>query len=889
MNENKIKNIFKNIMVQGDTVIISLLLAAVIIVPLFFDIRLYSVFDLSKVTALYLLTIAILFVWSIMFALNSHLTCSHTSIDIPILAYIGVFIISSILSINPIMSLFGTYKRFEGLTATVCYIFLFYTTVNFVTTKKRFYFLLISIITGAAISSCYGIAQHIGFDMFKWSSFEARRVFSTFGNPVFFSTYLVMALPLAVVLFLGNSFERKESPPVRSPYIVWFFFALSLIIYTTFWLTNTRACFVALLGGLIPLFFFVSKWRLTKRYKNVILIVLYILIGVAFNVRHETSVIKHFTADVKAADSPESSVSKGESKELPDFDNTQNKSRPWITAHLSVAGSSFSRIFQYLAALEIMKDYPVFGIGPDTIGIIYQKNLAKVFSLRESDRGFPFPRQDRIHNDILDTVVTRGIFGLGTYLWLLAAFGIYIGKNYKKLTSENKLLMLGLLTGVLCYLIQNEFSFGNTPIVMLFWIMMGLCISIIKMQEREEWVITGKFRKDAKLQSPGNGKNQYIQTPAFTISRISNFSRWLCCGIVLTVLGFILIFVIRVYRADAYFEYGRRVFGFEDENAHGKVEKGLYLMKHAIHLNPYETFYRDELCRVYIQMAFKTKNEVWIQGTYDEANNSLQLIPEHFLSFFQLGVIYQMLAENFKRDTIDDAITCYKKAIEMDAFQAPFHSNLASLYAGKGDFDSAIEELYQAYLIRPYELPYVERLSNIFLQKGDWERASIFTMRAIELNPAEPGNHNKLGVILNKKQMYEEAVIEFKKAVEINPKEPMYTHNLASTLVTQGKDADAEQIIQMFNEMHPHHRYIRIRLLLANIYLGSNHWEKVISECGQIVKIDDKSAEAYKMLGIAYYRMHQFELAGKMLSHALTLKADDQEIKDLLTAISSNK
>ncbi|TLD40299.1 MAG: TPR domain protein, putative component of TonB system [Candidatus Jettenia ecosi] len=217
------KNIFKNIMVHGDTVIISLLLAAVIIVPLFFDIRLYSVFDLSKVTVLYLLTIAILVVWSIMFTLNFHFTCSHTSIDIPILAYIGVFIISSILSINPMMSLFGAYKRFEGLTATVCYIFLFYTTVNFVTTKKRFYFLLISIIAGAAISSCYGIAQHIGFDMFKWSSFEARRVFSTFGNPVFFSTYLVMTLPLAVVLFLGNSFERKESPPVRGPYIVWFF------------------------------------------------------------------------------------------------------------------------------------------------------------------------------------------------------------------------------------------------------------------------------------------------------------------------------------------------------------------------------------------------------------------------------------------------------------------------------------------------------------------------------------------------------------------------------------------------------------------------------------------------------------------------------------------
>lgn len=787
------------------------------------------------------------------------------------------------------MSLLGTYKRFEGLTATVCYIFLFYTTINFVTTKKRLYCLIISIITGAVISSCYGIAQHLGFDMFKWSSFEARRVFSTFGNPVFFSTYLVMILPLAVVLFLGNPFERKESPTVRSPYIVWIFFALALIIYTTFWLTNTRACFVALLGGLIPLLFFISRGHATERYKLVVLIVLFIFIGILFNVRQETSVIRHFTADVKTSDSSESSLSKEASENLPIFHKTQDQPRPWIATQLSVTGSSFSRIFQYLAALEIIKDYPIFGIGPDTIGIIYQKNLAKVFSLQESDQGFPFPRQDRIHNDILDTAVTRGAFGLGTYVWLLAAFGIYIGKNYKKLTSRNKLLMSGFLAGILCYLIQNEFSFGNTPIVTLFWIMMGLCISIIKIQEREEWGIPEGNREEEKVKSLDHGESQYSQTSVFTISRISNFYRWLCCGIVLIILGFILVFVIRVYRADAYFEYGRRVFGYEGENSRGKVEKGLYLIKHAILLNPYETFYRDELCRIYIQMAFKTRDEAWIQGVYEEANNSLKLIPQHFLGFFQLGVMYQMLAENFNRDTKDDAITCYKKAIEMDTFQAPFHSNLAFLYTGKGDLDSAIEELYQAYLIRPYDLPYAERLSNAFLQKGDWERAIIFTMKTIELNPAEPSYYNKLGVVLNKKGMFEEAVIRFRKAVELNPKEPMYTHNLASTLAVQGKHTDAEQIIQTFNEMHPHHQYVNIRLLLANIYLESSNWEKVVSECEQIVKMDGKSGAAYKMLGIAYYRMRQFELAEKILNHALTLNTDDQGIKDLLITISSNK
>ena len=47
------------------------------------------------------------------------------------------------------------------------------------------------------------------------------------------------------------------------------------------------------------------------------------------------------------------------------------------------------------------------------------------------------------------------------------------------------MLILGLLAGIVCYLIQSELSFGNTPIVTLFWVMMGLCISVIKINKTE--------------------------------------------------------------------------------------------------------------------------------------------------------------------------------------------------------------------------------------------------------------------------------------------------------------------------------------------------------------------------------------------------------------------
>ena len=429
--------------------------------------------------------------------------------------------------------------------------------------------------------------------------------------------------------------------------------------------------------------------------------------------------------------------------------------------------------------------------------------------------------------------------------------------------------------------------------------------------------------------------------------------KWLGCVIVLTAMGFVSIFVLRVYKAEIYFERGRRISEYERQNKTTVPENGLLFVKHAILLNPYETFYRDELCRTYIEKALKTNDEALLQKAYVEVNNSLKLIPQHYLSFFHLGMIHQMLSENFSYNTANEATTYYKKAIESDPFQYIFHSNLASMHIKSGNLDQSIEELCQSYLIQPSELRDIGRLSTVYLQKGDLENGLVFTKKAIELNPNESGYYNNLGAIFYKKGMNEEAIDAFKKAIEKNPKDatclnnlariylslgkydelipfckklielnpsvpdyynnlgvvyknqkqvedavqlfkkalelapdsPVYTHNLASTYFDQEKHTESKDILQTFNKTYPNHNYIDIHLLLANLYSKNTDWERVISECEQAIKIDTKSITAYKMLGITYYNMRQYELAEKMLNQTLALTPDDQEAKDLLAKI----
>src|SRR5574343_398975 len=126
-----------------------------------------------------------------------------------------------------------------------------------------------------------------------------------------------------------------------------------------------------------------------------------------------------------------------------------------------------------------------------------------------------------------------------------------------------------------------------------------------------------------------------------------------------------------------------------------------------------------------------------MQKAYVETNNTLRVIAEHFMAFFHLGLIHQFLAERFGRDTADNAIAWYEKAIDADPFQSVFHSNLASLYIKKGEMDRAIEELHKAYLIRPDDVNVVYRLANAYIQKGDLEHAVIFARKSVALNPAE--------------------------------------------------------------------------------------------------------------------------------------------------------
>jgi len=192
-----------------DKIIRGSLILIGIIIPVFFWLPLYDTFDLAKLTLLYALSLIILAMWLIKAIASKETKLCRTPLDIPILAFLGIHILATLTSVSPVLSLFGFYKRYEGLLPMTTYIFLFYVVVNFMNTHKLVTRLIKTMIMTATVIAIYGICQHFDHDPFKWSFSAKERVFGTFGNPVFLSAYLIMILPLGLVMFL----LRENSSP----------------------------------------------------------------------------------------------------------------------------------------------------------------------------------------------------------------------------------------------------------------------------------------------------------------------------------------------------------------------------------------------------------------------------------------------------------------------------------------------------------------------------------------------------------------------------------------------------------------------------------------------------------------------------------------------------
>jgi O-antigen ligase len=135
--------------------------------------------------------------------------------------------------------------------------------------------------------------------------------------------------------------------------------------------------------------------------------------------------------------------------------------------------SNFDRIRMLEAGTEMIRDFPVLGVGP--------ANVKEVYAIyRKHDA--PRPRPPHLHNNVVQLWAERGILGLSAYILLLVLF---LRECVRGWSGPNRLWAeVGVAVAVsLTVAGLFEFNFGDTEV---FYLMLNLFALVCVCLERAE-------------------------------------------------------------------------------------------------------------------------------------------------------------------------------------------------------------------------------------------------------------------------------------------------------------------------------------------------------------------------------------------------------------------
>jgi hypothetical protein len=233
-------------------------LAAIIVTPLFFNIYSSRVFEPDKLTTLRSIALVMAAVWLARWveeraAGGGRLRFSwRTPLVLPTLFTVLAYLISTVFSLVPYTSFFGSYQRLQGTFTTLSYIVIFLIILDRMRTRAQVDRFITTLILNSLPIALYGFVQHARRDPLPWGGDVTQRVASNMGNPIFVAAYMIMAafptLARAVDAFRSLLTDEKAgtSEVLRAAAYIFIF----LVQVISIWYTHSRGPLMGLVFGL---------------------------------------------------------------------------------------------------------------------------------------------------------------------------------------------------------------------------------------------------------------------------------------------------------------------------------------------------------------------------------------------------------------------------------------------------------------------------------------------------------------------------------------------------------------------------------------------------------------------------------------------------------------
>lgn len=476
-------------------------LLALILVPLFFNVHSSRVFEPDKLSLLRALALLMAVAWVVKAVNEAGSTpqdpdrprgllpwVRQTPFVLPALLYIGATVLSTILSVVPRVSSWGSYQRLQGTFSFLAYGVVFFSILGALRRRAQLERLLNTVVLTSIPIAIYGWIQHSGLDPLPWGGDVVTRVAANAGNPIFLAAHLIMAFFLTLERLL-HSFRllmaEREGTLADAVLTGVYIFALVVqavaIVYTQSrgpWLGWAAGLYVFVLVGLIALR---RQWpdRAPLRPAEVLkaagtavgslalgsLPVYAVLAALKKGWRWlwlswvlQTLLVAAFLVAFNLPQSPLSPL----------------RQLPYIGRMGQVfeveSGTGKVRVLIWEGVVDLLQRNParaLVGYGPESMYVAYNAVYPPDLAHYEARNASP----DRSHNETFDALVTTGVLGFLAYFYLFGSI-FYFSLRWLGMLqgTRDRDLFLGLSTGgavagiLLPRLLDGGFRFAGVGI-----------------------------------------------------------------------------------------------------------------------------------------------------------------------------------------------------------------------------------------------------------------------------------------------------------------------------------------------------------------------------------------------------------------------------------------
>ena len=604
----------------------------------------------------------------------------HGPMARPVLAVLGTWVLATLLSVSPSVSLLGLSFRSQGLYVAACYVAVFWWLAGTVRSPECARPVLTAVSLGSIPVCALGMYERLVINPVVGRVTFSGRAASTLGSPMLLGGYLVMVIPFtACVGWLTRGRAR----------VLWW--ALTGVQVHCLVFSGTRSAWAALLVvlcvSLLVLGIKLKRRGVTGMVAG--LPILFLLLVIAVNARWPTGArLRELPFLQRLSVVSEIEAGGGVERVRPTV---------WRACLRLPAGRTSVPIGS--PALKWAR--PFIGYGPETLAATFWTVFPEPLIRDEGRR----VQVDRAHNLWLDAALDRGLLGAAMLAWLWFSF---LRRSVRALRAggdpTTSAVVGACLASGTAHLIATQVGVESTTSSLLLYAGLG--------------ITAGLTRPDTQPAKTENG-------PPAIPPLLRALELTLVAGALATV-GLLTV-------ADAHFAKAFRA------NRRGDLAAAAHAAHRAASLMPLQSDHHLLLSQVYSMLAARQpvparRAQMFRQslGLARAAIELQPLMPQHCET---AAKICATAAARGHREFGEHVPRFWQRAIEICPARPQFWEGMADYHAGRSEHDQAIACLEKSLAIEPERVETWCELARVALAKGDTARARSSVREALGLRP----------------------------------------------------------------------------------------------------------------------------------------------------------